>query len=69
VTVKPGLVDTPMTAHLVKNPLYSSPGLIARDVVRAVERGRDVVYTPWWWRPVLFAVRLLPERVFKRLSL
>jgi short-subunit dehydrogenase len=69
VTVKPGLVDTPMTAHLMKNPLYSPPGLIARDVVRAVDRGRDVVYTPWWWRLVLFAVRLLPERVFKRLSL
>ncbi len=69
VTVKPGLVDTPMTAHLRKNPLYSSPGRVARDVVRAVDRGRDVVYTPWWWRLVLFAVRLLPERVFKRLSL
>jgi decaprenylphospho-beta-D-erythro-pentofuranosid-2-ulose 2-reductase len=69
VTVKPGPVDTPMTAHLPKNPLYSSPGRVARDVVRAVERGRDVVYTPWWWRPIMLAVRLLPERVFKRLSL
>lgn len=69
VTVKPGLVDTPMTAHLPKSPLYSSPARVARDVVRAVGRGRDVVYTPWWWRLVMLAVRLLPERVFKRLSL
>jgi short-subunit dehydrogenase len=58
-----------MTAHLPKNLLYRPPGLIARDVVRAVERGRDVVYTPWWWRLVLSAIRLVPERVFKRLSL
>jgi short-subunit dehydrogenase len=69
VTVKPGFVDTPMTAHLAKNPLYSSPDRVARDVVRAVESGTDVVYTPWWWRLIMLAVRLLPERVFKRLSL
>lgn len=69
VTVKPGFVDTPMTARLPKNPLYSSPRRVARDLVRAVDRERDVVYTPWWWRWIMLVVRLVPERVFKRLSL
>jgi decaprenylphospho-beta-D-erythro-pentofuranosid-2-ulose 2-reductase len=69
VTVKPGFVDTPMTAHLKKNPLFASPERVARDVVRAVDRGRDVVYTPWWWRFVMLIVKLIPERIFKRLSL
>ncbi|HWE23510.1 MAG TPA: SDR family oxidoreductase [Myxococcales bacterium] len=69
VTVKPGFVDTPMTAHLPKNPLYASPERVARDVVRAIDRGRDVVYTPWWWRFVMLVIRLIPERIFKRLSL
>jgi len=69
VTVKPGFVDTPMTGHLPKNPLFASPERVARDVVRAVDRGRDVVYTPWWWRFVMLIVKLIPERVFKRLSL
>jgi decaprenylphospho-beta-D-erythro-pentofuranosid-2-ulose 2-reductase len=69
VTVKPGFVDTPMTAQMPKNPLYADPSRVARDIVRAVDRGRDVVYTPWWWRMVMFAVRIIPERLFKRLSL
>jgi len=69
VTVKPGLVDTPMTAHLPRSPLYASPARVARDVVRAVERGGDVVYTPWYWRLVMLVIRLIPERIFKRLSL
>jgi short-subunit dehydrogenase len=69
VTVKPGFVDTPMTAHLPRNPLYASPERVARDLVRAVDAGVDVVYTPWWWRLVMIAVRLVPERLFKRLSL
>jgi short-subunit dehydrogenase len=69
VTVKPGFVDTPMTGHLPKNPLYASPERVALDVLRAIEGSADVVYTPWWWRFVMLLVRLVPERLFKRLSL
>jgi len=69
ITVKPGLVDTPMTGHLSKNRLYTSPERVARDVIRAVDGRSDVVYTPWWWRWVMLVLRLIPEPVFKRLSL
>ena len=69
ITVKPGLVDTPMTGHLSKNRLYSSPERVARDLIRAVDGRSDVVYTPWWWRWVMLVLRLIPEPVFKRLSL
>jgi len=31
-------------------------------------QGRDIVYLPWFWRLVMLGVRLLPERVFKRLK-
>jgi decaprenylphospho-beta-D-erythro-pentofuranosid-2-ulose 2-reductase len=68
VTVKPGFVDTPMTAHLAHKPLAVPPDVVARDVVRALDRGRDVVYTPWIWRLVMLVVRAIPERMFKRLS-
>jgi decaprenylphospho-beta-D-erythro-pentofuranosid-2-ulose 2-reductase len=69
VTVKPGFVDTPMTAHLPKNALFVGPDKIARGIVRAIERKRDVVYLPWFWRWILLVIRSVPERVFKRLSL
>jgi short-subunit dehydrogenase len=69
VTVKPGFVDTPMTGHVAKNPLFASPERVARDLLRAIDTGADVVYTPWWWRFVMLLVRLIPERLFKRLSL
>ena len=33
--------------------LYRSlPELVARDILRAVRTGRDVLYTPGWWRPL-----------------
>lgn len=69
VTVKPGFVDTPMTAHLPKNPLFASPETIARGIVRAAESRADEVYLPGFWRFVMFGIRSIPESVFKRMKL
>lgn len=69
LTLKPGFVDTPMTAALPKNALFATPAQIARGIVRAVDSGRDgVVYLPWWWRLIMLAIKALPERAFKRLK-
>ncbi len=69
VTVKPGFVDTPMTAALPKNPLFASADRVGGAVYRAIERRRNVVYIPWFWRPIMFVIKSLPEVVFKRLRL
>jgi short-subunit dehydrogenase len=69
LSLKPGFVDTPMTASLPKTPLFATPAQIGRGIVRAVDSGRDgVVYLPWWWRLIMLAIKALPERVFKRLK-
>ena len=67
--IKPGFVDTPMTAHVSKGGLSASPRRVGRAIHRAITRRRDVVYVPWFWRPLMLGVRLVPERVFKRLKL
>lgn len=69
VTIKPGYVDTPMTAGVKKSPLFASARRVGRAIHRAIERRRDVVYIPWFWRPVMMVIRGLPERLFKRLHL
>jgi len=69
LTIKPGFVDTPMTAALEKGPLWSSAERIAQGIERALEGKRDVVYLPAWWRLAMTAIKLIPERIFKKLSL
>ena len=69
VTVKPGFVDTPMTAKLPRTPLFASARRVGRTVYRAIERRRDVVYVPWFWRPIMVLVKTIPEAIFKRLRL
>lgn len=69
VTVKPGFVDTPMTAHLKKGILFASPETVGAGIVRAIRRRRNVVYLPFFWWPIMFVIRHVPEAVFKRLKL
>jgi decaprenylphospho-beta-D-erythro-pentofuranosid-2-ulose 2-reductase len=69
ITVKPGLVDTPMTAFLPKNPLFASARSVGQGVYKAMKERKDVVYLPWFWRPIMFVVKNTPEVIFKRLSL
>ena len=69
VTLKPGFVDTPMTAGIKQGPLFTSARRAGRAVHRAIERRRDVAYIPWFWRPIMAIIRALPETVFKRLRL
>jgi decaprenylphospho-beta-D-erythro-pentofuranosid-2-ulose 2-reductase len=69
LTIKPGLVDTPMTAAFPKGPLWASPRRVATGILRAIDRKLDVAYLPYAWGPAMWLIRLIPETVFKRLKL
>lgn len=69
VTVKPGFVDTAMTFGLKGMFLVAPPARVGERIARAIERKAGVVYVPWFWRPIMAAIRAIPEPVFKRLEL
>jgi len=69
VTIKPGFVDTPMTAAFRKGALWSTPERVARDITRGIERRAAVVYTPGFWRAIMFVIRSIPEFIFRKISL
>ncbi|MFL6604081.1 MAG: SDR family oxidoreductase [Steroidobacteraceae bacterium] len=69
ITIKPGFVDTPMTAALPKSALWAQPQTVAAGIVRAIDRSATVVYLPGFWRLIMMIIRAIPERVFSRISL
>ena len=69
LTVKPGFVDTQMTAAFPKGALWASPDRVARDIHRAMRRGRRVLYTPWFWRWIMVIIRAVPTAVFHKTKL
>ncbi|GIX12335.1 MAG: short-chain dehydrogenase [Paracoccaceae bacterium] len=69
VTAKPGFVDTAMTWGQEGMFLVADPEDVARDLWRAIDRRRNIVYTPWFWWGIMAIIRLIPEPLFKRLSI
>jgi decaprenylphospho-beta-D-erythro-pentofuranosid-2-ulose 2-reductase len=69
VTIKPGFVDSPMTASFKKGVLWATPDKVARDIVRAMSSGTGVRYTPGFWRLIMWIIRSIPETIFQRLRL
>jgi short-subunit dehydrogenase len=68
VTVKPGFVRTRMTEGMkLPGPLVATPDEVADCVAKAIARKRDVVYAKARWRWIMLVIRLVPERLFKRI--
>lgn len=66
--VKPGFVNTAMTAGLPVPPFAGEPEAVARAVVRAMDAGRHQVYAPGVWRWIMLLIRALPRAVLRRVQ-
>ena len=69
VTVKPGPVDTAMSYGLNDLPLMAQPETIAAACLRAAKQGTEVVYAPGLWWVIMTIIKLIPERIFKKLNI
>jgi decaprenylphospho-beta-D-erythro-pentofuranosid-2-ulose 2-reductase len=69
LTIKPGFVATPMTAHVAHNALFATPDQVAVGILNAVERRRDVAYVPWFWAWIMLLVRAIPGSRFKKMNM
>jgi short-subunit dehydrogenase len=69
LTVKPGRVDSPMTADFKKNFLFANPDKVGADIHKSMKGGKDMVYVPRFWGPIMLIIRNIPEFIFKKLSM
>ncbi len=70
LTIKPGFVATPMTADLnLPAKLTVSPEVVAKDIVQAIAKRKDVLYTPWFWAWIMKIIIHIPRGIFKKLKL
>jgi len=69
LTVKPGFVDTAMTWGLPGLFLVASPEKVASDIVKAIEKHKAEIYTPWFWWAIMLVIKSVPERIFRKMKL
>ncbi len=68
VTVKPGPVQTPMTAGL-KMPGMIPADQAAREILAAATGKVRVAYVPGKWRVIMAVIRAIPAPLFKYLNI
>ena len=66
--IRPGFVDTPMTANVKKNALFAQPDAVGRTIYNAMQKQKDVIYVPGFWRFIMMAIKTVPEPIFKQLK-
>lgn len=70
LTVKPGFVRTAMTEGMdLPGPITADPEQVAKAILKAANKGKNVLYTLWMWRYIMLIIRNIPEAIFKKLSL
>lgn len=70
MTVLPGFVATKMTEHLdLPGMLLATPEEAADDIYRAWKKGKEIIYTKGLWKWIMWIIKAIPEKAFKRLKL
>lgn len=69
VNIRPGFVDTPMTAEFKKGLLWAKPAGVAATIVKAIDAKKSEIYAPAFWWAVMLLIKVLPEFIFKKIKL
>ena len=70
VTVKPGFVATQMTEHMdLPERLTAQPAEVGAAILKAVDKGQNVIYVRGVWRLIMGIIRSIPEAIFKKMSI
>ncbi|MAU00767.1 MAG: short-chain dehydrogenase [Anaerolineaceae bacterium] len=68
-TIKPGFVDTVLFQENASSKFWViTPQEAARQIHKAIKRGKQTVYVPARWRLVMLIIRHIPSIIFRRLS-
>lgn len=70
LTVKPGFVATKMTEGMdLPDKLTAKPEDVAKDIYKAQQNGKNVLYTKWIWKWIMLIIKTIPEFQFKKMNL
>jgi short-subunit dehydrogenase len=69
LTVKPGFVQTEMLkAAQGATPFVIKPEKAVEDIWSAMQKRKQVIYTPSLWRWIMLVIQHTPSFIFRRLS-
>ena len=68
ITVIPGYISTKSFGVEKSGFLVTSPEKTAKIISEGIRKNKPVVYVSFIWRYIMFVIKLIPERIFKKLN-
>jgi decaprenylphospho-beta-D-erythro-pentofuranosid-2-ulose 2-reductase len=69
MVVRPGFVESKMTAHMEKGPMSTTPDAVADAIISGLRKGSHTVWVPGALRFVFSGIRHVPRQVFRKLPI
>lgn len=66
ITVIPGYISTKNFNISAPSILVSTPKSLAKKMVDAVRKKKEIVYSNIWWKITMIIINLIPEKIFKK---
>jgi short-subunit dehydrogenase len=58
-----------MTAGMKGSEKFADVNAVAKSIVAAIDKKADNLYVPFQWQPIMFVIRNIPDRIFKKMNL
>ena len=71
ITIIPGYISTESFEKLnEKSPkfLISSPSKASKIIINAIKKNKEIVYLNSYWRIIMWIIKLIPEKIYKKLE-
>ena len=68
VTIIPGYMSTNSFKESAPNFLITSPKKAATIITKAIKAKKEIIYINSFWKIIMFFVKNIPERIFKKLK-
>jgi len=68
LTIIPGYIETKSFKEKAPKFLISSPEKTAQIIFKSIKQKKEIVYINFIWRIIMFLIKLIPEKVYKKMK-
>jgi len=69
LTIKPGFVDSPMTAGIEKGALWATTEQVATHIIKGIVKRKSIIYVPPFWFYIMLIIKMIPAFIFRKLNI
>ena len=68
IDIRPGPINTPMTANENKSILFSDPDKISKRIYKLICKNQKIIYAPFFWKYIMYVLKKIPKNIISKIN-